>query len=133
MKYLPAIAGALLGLLFAFASIAYFFNLMGDQPPPPKDSATEHFFIAIGTTGFLTFVKVLELIGAVLVAIPATRRIGLLILGPIIINILAFHLLIARDGILDPMLIMLAVLPLYLVWAERRAFLAYFRGGTQPA
>ena len=27
MKYLPAIAGVLLGLLFAFASLAYFFNL----------------------------------------------------------------------------------------------------------
>lgn len=133
MKYLPAIAGVLLGLLFAFASLAYFFNLMGDQPPPPKDSAMEHFFIAIATTGFLTFVKVLELTGAVLVAIPATRRIGLLILGPIAVNILAFHLLIARDGILNPMLIAVAVLPLYLVWAERRAFLAYLRGGNQPA
>lgn len=132
MKYLPAIAGVLLGLLFAFASLAYFFNLV-DAPPPPKDSAVEHFFIAIATTGFLTFVKVLELIGAVLVAIPATRRAGLLILGPIVVNILAFHLLVARDGILNPMLIMVVVLPLYLVWVERRAFLAYLRGGAQPA
>ena len=132
MKYLPAIAGVLLGLLFAFASLAYFFNLMGDQPPPPKDSAMEHFFIAFGTTGYLTFVKVLELIGAVLVAIPATRRLGLLILGPIVVNIIATHLLIMGGGMANPLFIAVVVLPLYLVWAERRAFLAYLRGGALP-
>lgn len=133
MKYLPAIAGVLLGLLFAFASLAYFFNLMGDQPPPPKDSAMEHFFIAFGTTGYLTFVKALELLGAVLVAIPATRRIGLLILGPIVVNIIATHVLIMGGGMANPLFIAVVVLPLYLVWAERRAFLAYLRGGAQPA
>jgi hypothetical protein len=31
------------------------------------------------------------------------------------------------------MLTLVVVLPLYLVWAERRAFLAYLRGGAQPA
>lgn len=133
MKYLPAIAGILLGALFAFASLAYFFNLMGDQPPPPKDSAMEHFFIAFGTTGYFTFVKTLELIGAVLVAIPATRRLGLLILGPIVVNIIATHLLIMGGGMANPMFIAVIVLPLFLVWVERRAFLAYLRGGTQPA
>lgn len=132
MKYLPAIAGVLLGLIFAFASLAYFFNLM-DAPPPPKDSAVEHFFIAIASTGYLTFIKVIELLGAVLVAIPVTRRLGLLLLGPIIVNILAFHLLVARDGIANPMLIAVVVLSLYLVWAERRAFIAYLRGSAQPA
>ena len=132
MRYLPAIAGVLLGLVFAFASLAYFFNLV-DAPPPPKDSAVEHFFIAIGTTGYLTFIKAIELAGAVLVAIPRTRRLGLLLLGPIIVNILAFHLLVARDGIANPMLIGITVLSLFLVWAERRAFAAYLRGGTQPA
>jgi putative oxidoreductase len=129
MKYLPIIAGILLGLIFAFASLAYFFNLVAGDPPA-KDSATEHFFIAIGTTGFLTFVKALELIGAVTVAIPKTRRIGLLILGPIVVNIIAFHVFIAGGGMANPMFVLVVVLPLYLVWAERRAFIAYLRGGT---
>lgn len=133
MRHLPAIAGVLLGLLFAFASLAYFFNLMGDQPPPPKDSAMEHFFIAFGSTGYLTFVKTLELIGAVLVAIPATRRIGLLILGPIVVNIIATHVFIMGGGMANPLFVLAVVLPLYLVWVERRAFIAYLRGGVQPA
>lgn len=131
MKYLPAIAGVLLGLIFAFASIAFFAGMQGPAPAP--GSAVEHFFIATGPTGFLTFVKVIELVGAVLVAIPVTRRLGLLLLGPIIVNILAFHLLVARDGIANPMLIAVVVLSLYLVWVERRSFLAYLRGCSQPA
>ena len=90
----------------------------------------ESFFVATAPTGFLAFVKALELIGGLLVAIPATRRLGLLILGPIVVNIIAFHVLIARGGWDNPMFILVVVLPLYLVWVERRAFLAYLRGGA---
>lgn len=129
MKYLPIIAGILLGLIFLFASLAYFFNLV-DAPPPPAGSAMESFFVATAPTGFLAFVKALELIGGLLVAIPATRRLGLLILGPIVVNIIAFHVLIARGGWDNPMFILVVVLPLYLVWVERRAFVAYLRGGA---
>ena len=131
MKYLPAIAGVLLGLLFAFASLAYFFQL-GPKPEFPEGTPVAHFFAAFGPTGYFTFVKTLELIGAVLVAIPATRRLGLLVLGPIVVNIIAVHVLIMGGGVANPMFIAVVVLPLYLVWAERRAFLAYLRGGTQP-
>ena len=129
MKHLPTIAGALLGLLFVFASVAYFFTLV-DAPPPPKDSAAALFMGAIYPTGFLDFVKVCELLGGILIAIPATRRIGLLVLGPIIINILAFHGFVAREGLFNPMIILIVVFTLFLVWAERRAFAAYIRGGV---
>lgn len=132
MKYLTAIAGVLLGLLFAFASLAYFFKLV-DMPPPPEGSPAAMFFGAFAPTGYLSFVKTCELLGAVLIAIPATRRLGLLVLGPIIINILAFHAFVARAGLFDPMIIVMVLLALFLVWAERRAFAAYIRGGTAPA
>ena len=45
----------------------------------------------LGRTGYMTFVKVCELIGGILVMIPRTRNFGLLVLGPIIVNILAFR------------------------------------------
>jgi hypothetical protein len=48
---------------------------------------------------------------------------GLLLLGPIIVNILAFHIFItAGQGLLDPMLDVIIVLALYLLWAGRKAF-----------
>ena len=49
------------------------------------------------------------------------------------VNIIATHLLIMGGGMANPLFIAVVVLPLYLVWAERRAFLAYLRGGALPA
>jgi len=123
MKYLPTIAGVLLGLLFAMASIVVLFNLVA-APPPPEGTPMAFYMAAMGPTGYLKFVKVFELIGAILVAIPRTRNFGLLILGPILINILAFHLFIGKgEGLKDPMLIMIVVLEAYLLWVGRHAFL----------
>jgi hypothetical protein len=132
MKHLPTIAGVLLGLIFAFASLAYFLQLF-PQPEFPAGTPIAHFFAAFGPTGYMTFVKALELIGAVLVAIPATRRLGLLILGPVVVNIIATHVFIMGGGWNNPLLIAAVVLPLYLLWAERRAFIAYLRGGAPAA
>jgi hypothetical protein len=68
-------------------------------------------------------VKVLELLGGVLVAIPKTRNWGLLVLGPILVNILAFHIFLLKGAMLaDPMLIAICVLTLYPLWVGRRQF-----------
>ncbi len=129
MNKLAAVAGILLGLLFIMASVTYFFKLV-DAPPPPEGSPMAMFMGAMYPTHYLDFIKVLELIGGVLVAIPLTRRLGLLILGPIVVNILAAHIfLMGGEGLANPMLIIVVVLPLFLVYAERRAFAAYLRGG----
>jgi hypothetical protein len=122
MKYLPTIAGILLGLLFVMSSVVVLFNLV-QMPPPPEGTAAAMFFGAFGPTGYLTFVKVLELTGGILVAIPRTRNFGLLVLGPIIVNILAFHVFIMKGaGLFDPMLIVIVALALYLLWVGRKAF-----------
>lgn len=123
MKHLPAIAGALLGLAFIFFAVIV---LSGKAPQPeiPTNTPPWHFFAALGPTGYMTFIKVLELTGGVLTAIPKTRNFGLLILGPIIVNILAFHQFAAKDGIFQPMLICISALALYLLWTDRKKFLA---------
>lgn len=123
MKYAPTIAGALLGLLFFVFGLNHFLNFipMPDGPPPPR--AVADFMGALVPTGYLTFVKVLETLGGVLVALPRTRNLGLLILGPIIVNILAFHIFLNKGAtLLDPVLILVCVLALFLLWSERRAF-----------
>ncbi|HEY1081930.1 MAG TPA: hypothetical protein VGE29_06700 [Prosthecobacter sp.] len=124
MKYVPAIISALLGLLFVFASVMVLFNLAQPKPEdmPPEGSPAALFMGAIAPTGMLTLIKVCELVGGLLVMIPRTRNIGLLFLGPIIVNILAFHALVAKDGIFSPMLIFIALASLYLLWVERRAW-----------
>ncbi len=122
MKYLPTIAGALLGLLFA-ASGAVVLLKLAPMPPLPEGSPAAHFMAAFVPTGYLTFVKVLELLGGILVAVPKTRNLGLLVLGPIVLNILAYHAFVMKgEGLLSPPLLLIVALPLYLLWVERKRF-----------
>lgn len=123
MRHLPTVAGALLGLLFLAVGLMVLLGLGPTPEPPPADSPPGHFFAAFGPTGYLTFVKVLEVLGGLLVAIPRTRCLGLLVLGPILVNIVAFHVFVAGDGVRDPMLIGICVLAVFLLWSERCAFL----------
>ena len=83
---------------------------------------------ALGPTGYMDFVKVLEVIGGVLVAIPLTRNFGLLVLGPIIINILAFHVFLNKGAELaNPVLIVIVLLASFLLWSERKVFLGLLK------
>jgi len=133
MKYVPSIAGGLLGALFIMAGVMVLFNLAPTPPPPPEGSPPALFMGAFARTGYLTFVKVLEVIGGVLVAIPLTRNLGLLVLGPIIVNILAFHAFITKgEGLFSPMILIIVALALYLLWVGRKAFMGLI-GSNRPA
>ena len=123
MKLATNIAGGLLGLLFITFGLMVLLHLGPTPPPPPEGSPAAMFFGALFPTGYLTFVKVLEVLGGILTAIPRTRNFGLLVLGPIIVNILAFHIFITKGaGLFDPPVIIISVLAAYLLWAGRKAF-----------
>lgn len=131
MKILTIIAGALLGLVFVAFGSLYFLNLLPSPPPPPEGSPPALFMGAMHPTGYLGFVKVMEILGGALIAIPRTRNLGLLVLGPIVINILTFHVFILKGAkLLDPVLAIIVVLTLFLLWAERSAFAALVRRPT---
>lgn len=125
-KYLPVIAGLVLGLLFLMASVTFLLKMVPEQKLP-EGTPIAMFMGAFGPTGYMTFVKVFELIGGLLVAIPKTRNLGLLILGPIIINIIAFHAFVADPReLLKPMMLIVIALPLYLLWVGRKNFAGLF-------
>lgn len=125
MKHIPNVAGALLGLLFVMSGVVVLFNLVGEQEAPPEGSYAAHFMAAFVPSGYLTFIKVLEVVGGVLTAIPRTRGLGLLVLGPILVNIVAFHVFVtAGQGLTEPMLLGIYALALVCLWAERKALLA---------
>jgi hypothetical protein len=130
---LPArdeLPGLLAGLAFGGIFIsASGLVLLGLAPTPeiPPDTPVGAFMAAFGPTGYMTFVKVLELLGGILVLLPRTRLLGLLVLVPILVNILAFHQLVAGDGIFQPMLLALVALAGFLIWVERRAVAVWLR------
>lgn len=122
-RHLPNLAGALLGLPFIAFGLMFLLGMMPEQEPPAEGSPPALFMSAVFSTGFMTFVKVCELIGGILVAIPRTRNLGLLVLGPILINILAYHAFImSGKGLFNPLLLGIGALAVYLLWAERKAF-----------
>ena len=125
-KRLPCIVSVVLGLLFLMASVMFFLD-RGPKPTFPEGSPIAHFFAAFGPTGYLKFVKVFELVGGLLVMIPRLRNFGLLLLGPVIVNIIAYQLLVADPmGILNIkymwMLYIIVACALYLLWVGRKKF-----------
>lgn len=132
MRIAAHIAAVLLALAFLAASLMYFLNLV-DAPPPPEGSPIALFMGAMYPTGYLDFVKALELIGAILVALPWTRRVGLLILGPILVNILAFHVFLADgEGLGNPMILGIVACSGFLLWVDRRHWW-HFLASREPA
>ena len=121
-KYLPTLAGILLGLCFLAASIPVLFNLIS-IPKLPEGTPAAHFMAAFVPTGYLKFVKLFEFVGGLLVLIPRLRNLGLLLLGPVIVNIIAFHALVDDPRhLINPMLDIIIVCALFLLWDARRKF-----------
>jgi putative oxidoreductase len=123
MKIAQNIVGGLLGLLFVVFGLLVLLKLV-PMPPPPEGTPAAAFMAAFGPTGYMAFIKVLEIVGGILVAVPKTRNWGLLVLGPILVNIFAFHIFVMNGAaIADPVLILITLLTAFLLWSERRAFL----------
>lgn len=128
MKLIANIAGALLGLAFLSASIPVLFNLLDESQMPKfeEGSYPALFMGAFAPSGYMHFVKVCELIGGVLVAIPKTRGAGLLVLGPIIVNIYVYHLTIMQgEGLTGWMVLAVGALALICLIAEGPALMRF--------
>ena len=90
MKIVMIIVRTLLGLLFLFASVTYFLNLI---TPPPMEGAVKSFNEGLAASGyFFTLLKVCELVSAILLLIGRFVPLALVILAPIVVNIFLFHL-----------------------------------------
>lgn len=124
MKLLPTLAAGLLGLAFIIFGSNFFLNFIPmPADPSPADAPHKLFMSAMFPTGYLAFVKVLEILGGLLVALPKTRNIGLLILGPIIVNILAFHIFLTKGaGLTNPPVVAIVLLSAFVLFSERKAF-----------
>ena len=98
MKIIDTIARVLLGLVFLFFGIN---GLMPTPfiPIPPMSGHGQEFIGAMHATGYLTVVKVLEVLGALLLLSGRGAKLGLMILGPIVVNILLFHACMDSNGL----------------------------------
>ena len=120
MKTATLIARLLLAAIFVVFGLNFWLGFIPMPPPPPADTPVGMFFGAVFATGYLTAVKVLEVLGGALVASGRFTCLGLLILGPIILNILFFDVFLAKA--FNPVSTLAAALALFLLWANRERF-----------
>ena len=97
MKLASTIARYLLGLIFVVFSLNFWLHFM-PIPMPPEGSNAANFMGAIYMSGFLTVVKVLELVSGLLLLAGKFINLALAILGPIVINIVLYHVVILGAG-----------------------------------
>ncbi len=119
MKKLPCLAALLLGLAFVVFGLNFFAHFVV-VPSPPAGTPAAAFLGAMYGSGYLTLIKVLEIVGGVLLILPRTRVLGLFLVGAILFNIAAVHQFFL-GGLKDPTVIGLIVLALIVTWSKRCA------------
>lgn len=117
MKILIIIARSLLGLIFVVFGLNAFLNFI---PMPPPEGLAGDFMKALFRSHYFYVVAVLQIIGGALCLIGWFVPLGLTLLGPVIVNILLFHIFLQSSNWQPAVII--TVLSLFLVWANRGAF-----------
>jgi hypothetical protein len=123
MKVVTIIVRILLGLVFTFFGANGFLRFL-PMPELPHNLAGEfmHAFLA---SGYVYAIAACQVIGGLLLLIGRFVPLGLTILGPVIVNIVLFHVFLAADGL--PLALIIAALFLFLLWRYWSAFAAIVR------
>ncbi|MEO7724646.1 MAG: hypothetical protein ABIU29_08175 [Chthoniobacterales bacterium] len=122
MKIATLVARILLGLMFVVFGLNGFLHFIPMSPPPGE--AARQFGTALATTGYFNVVFFLQILGGALVLL-GWVPLGLVILFPIIVNIVLFHVCMAPDGLL--MACVVSLLALFLLWSYWKNFASLFR------
>ncbi|MXX73783.1 MAG: DoxX family protein [Holophagales bacterium] len=117
MKHLPTIARILLGLMFVFGGVTGLLQLA--EPEMGEDGAA--FMGAIMDTGYLwPVIKVTEIVCGVLLILGMFVPLALVVLAPVVLNILLFHVFLEPSGVAIGLF--LVVLGLYTAHQHRESF-----------
>lgn len=99
MKIAALIARILLGLAFLVFGLNGFLNFL----PPPKNlpaGLAGQFIAALVQSRYFLVVAALQVVSGALFLVNRYVPLALTLLGPVIVNILLYHLFIERSGIL---------------------------------
>jgi uncharacterized membrane protein YphA (DoxX/SURF4 family) len=117
MKIATLIARILLGLLFLVFGLNGFLHFI---PMTPPVGLAGQYIGALFLSHYLVAVFLLQTIGGALLLADRFVPLALVLLGPVLVNILLFHALMAPEGL--PIALSATVLWAILFYAVRRAF-----------
>jgi hypothetical protein len=122
MKIASTIARYLLGLMFLVFGLNGFLHFI---PQPPPTGLALQYFIAVSASHYILFVFALQLVGGLLLLINRYVPLALTLLGPVLVNILLFHITMNLSGI--PMGLFATVLWFLVFYSVRSAFAGIFQ------
>jgi hypothetical protein len=83
-------------------------------------------FVVFGANGYMHAIAALQIVGGLCLLLGARFvPLGLTLLGPIIVNIVLFHIFLEPKGL--PIAVVTAALALFLLWIYRFKFPAIFQ------
>jgi putative oxidoreductase len=121
MKIAVLIARILLGLLFLVFGLNGFLHFI---PMPPPAGLAGQYMGALFVSHYLVVVFLLQVVGGALLLANRYVPLGLLLLGPVLVNIVLFHSFMAPEGL--PMALFATVLWLIVFIGVRKAFAGVF-------
>jgi putative oxidoreductase len=123
MKYCILVARLLLGLVFVVFGSNAFLHFI---PMPPMEGPAGAFMGALVSSGYIYAIAGLQVLGGLLLLLGARFvALGLTVLGPVIVNILLYHIFLDPKGL--PVALVVVALTLFLLWVYRYKFPALFQ------
>jgi putative oxidoreductase len=117
MKIATIIARILLGLVFVVFGSNAFLHFIN---APPMSGPAGAFIGALMDTGYMKVVASCQVLGGFILLIGRYVPLGLTLLGPVIVNILCFHIFMNHEG--WQLASVVAALALFLLWRHRTNF-----------
>ncbi len=121
MKIAVLVARILLGLIFLFFGLNGFLNFL-HAPIPPGPAG--QYMTLLGPTIIMQLAFLMQIVGGLLLLSGQFIPLALILLGPVIVHILLFHIVFQPAGL--PPGLLTAVLWFIIFYGVRRAFAGVF-------
>ncbi|MFL6210793.1 MAG: hypothetical protein ACJ74W_18220 [Pyrinomonadaceae bacterium] len=122
MKILTLIAQLLLGLMFVVFGLNGFLNFLSMGPMPA--GLAGQFIGALILSHYFWVIAALQVAGGALLLVNRFVPLGLVLLGPVIVNIILYHVFLNPTGIALAMVV--TILWLIVFYAQRQYFAGIF-------
>ncbi len=122
MKIVNLVARLLLGLTFVVLGLNGFLNFLNMGPLPSGFAG--QFIIALAASHYLWVIAGLQVVGGVLLLVNRFVPLALVLLGPVIVNILLYHVFLNRSG--AQLAILVTILWFIVFYGHRQYFSGIF-------
>src|SRR6267378_2840509 len=126
MKIVTTIARLLLGLVFVVFGLNGFLNFISMGPMP--SGLAGQFIGALALSHYFWVVAALQVAGGALLLVNRFVPLGLVLLGPVIVNIVLYHVFLNPSGI--ALAVVVVILWLIVFYGHRQYFSGIFAQRT---